>query len=222
MRAVRTPETNVTLTLPGGTEKNDLPAQRINAYNPDLGQTEKDARPAFESHWEPSPDERRALAAGAQIALIVHGDGHPPVSVGVTDPGDDRVELVDRSLVNGALGALYAALETKARHALAEIADQGGAGLGVDDLIPDASRFIEVFDAALNELIAPTAEPTEQIPGVEGPTDEQIAELERKIESGDGTRPCDLCGAARSPDDRIPCSACGKLDRDPEDGPVDA
>ena len=60
MKVVRTPKTNVEFTLPGGGEERTLPATRIAAYDPELGQTEDDAHPAHETVWRPDDGERRA------------------------------------------------------------------------------------------------------------------------------------------------------------------
>lgn len=37
----------------------------------------------FISAWLPTPDELRALNAGAPVYLFIYGNGHPPVYVGV-------------------------------------------------------------------------------------------------------------------------------------------
>lgn len=50
------------------------------------------------SVWEPSPEDRAAIAAGANIALDVWGM-HPPVEVSVTEErgvGEDAPELRER------------------------------------------------------------------------------------------------------------------------------
>ena len=39
--------------------------------------------PAVWSYWEPSPEERAAIAAGAPVRLSCWGTVHPPVSLGV-------------------------------------------------------------------------------------------------------------------------------------------
>ena len=39
--------------------------------------------PAVWSYWEPSPEERAAIAAGAKVRLSCWGMAHPPVSIGV-------------------------------------------------------------------------------------------------------------------------------------------
>jgi hypothetical protein len=43
------------------------------------------------SRWEPTPEERRAIAAGAPIWLSVTGRGHPPVNLEVVSPFDEPV-----------------------------------------------------------------------------------------------------------------------------------
>lgn len=37
----------------------------------------------FETHWEPTFDERKAILDGARIILRVMSPGHPPVALGV-------------------------------------------------------------------------------------------------------------------------------------------
>lgn len=108
MRSIKTPSCNIVLKLPGGTDLNDLHATRIHAYDPNLGETEADAHPAFESEWALEPEERRRLAAGATLTFVCHGDGHPPVSFTVGAPGENaRAELLDADHVNRALAALF-------------------------------------------------------------------------------------------------------------------
>ena len=41
--------------------------------------------PVMKSVWVPSPEERAALAAGANIALLIVGTRHPPVGVALAD-----------------------------------------------------------------------------------------------------------------------------------------
>ena len=81
----RTPSSNVTFFLADGNEDNDLWLERIEDSN---GNT------VLHSVWQLSNEEREAIAAGANIELNVWGEGHPPVSVGVTSEpigkaGDD-------------------------------------------------------------------------------------------------------------------------------------
>jgi hypothetical protein len=115
MKPVRTPEANVTLTLPGGTQDNDLPACRAMLYNQDLGETEKDAVLGFVTVWQPDEHEARQLEAGACIELTVWGKGHPPVAVSVTKAIVPERELIDRGHVDRALGYLYGVLQDTLR-----------------------------------------------------------------------------------------------------------
>jgi hypothetical protein len=41
--------------------------------------------PVMKSVWVPSPEERAAIAAGANIALLIVGTGHPPVNLSLAD-----------------------------------------------------------------------------------------------------------------------------------------
>lgn len=71
MRPRRTVTSDQVYRLPGGTEDNDLwvtnyPADEVSG-------------PAIGSTWELTPEERAAIAAGANIELVVWGTGHPPV-----------------------------------------------------------------------------------------------------------------------------------------------
>jgi hypothetical protein len=76
MRPVETPFTNVTLTLPDGTEENDLPAERaVDGLN----------RACFITTWKPDAFELAQLRRGAAVRLVVWGEGHPPVALSV-DP----------------------------------------------------------------------------------------------------------------------------------------
>jgi hypothetical protein len=43
------------------------------------------ALPVMKSVWVPSPKEREALAAGANIVLVIVGIAHPPVQVTLAD-----------------------------------------------------------------------------------------------------------------------------------------
>jgi hypothetical protein len=60
--------------LPGGTEDNDL---WVTTYGPDMG------GPALGSVWVPTDEERKEIADGANVELITHGEGTPPVSMRV-------------------------------------------------------------------------------------------------------------------------------------------
>jgi hypothetical protein len=71
----RTHFSNKVFRLVGGTEDNDLWVEK----------TTSDDGPCIRSVWEPTDDERRRIAAGENIYLVVWGDGTPPVALGVTD-----------------------------------------------------------------------------------------------------------------------------------------
>lgn len=73
----------------GGSEDNDLPYRIIKDMNP---QSPVFGHPIIESVWEPTPEERLAIAAGQNIQLhiwaVKNDDGQmsqPPVSLAVTD-----------------------------------------------------------------------------------------------------------------------------------------
>lgn len=85
MRAVRTARSNFVWTGPTP-DIGDLHA----TVDRDVGRTT--------SVWEPTPEEREAIAAGANIALGVYGL-HPPVMLYVTDEqgvGEDAPVLQER------------------------------------------------------------------------------------------------------------------------------
>jgi hypothetical protein len=62
--------------LPGGTEDNDLWVQRL---------TDADNFPVLRSVWEPSDEERKAIAEGGSVELLVWAGQYPPVAVSTTD-----------------------------------------------------------------------------------------------------------------------------------------
>lgn len=145
MKPIKTPKSDVTLTLAGGTEDNELHAQRVLVYDTDLGETEKDARLAFESIWMPDEAEARKLEAGAAVTLRVWAirteDGsytQPPVSIGVTDAVVPERELVDKGTVDFALGQVYGALQ--------EWAVKEGL-----DRMPEAGTFVDWWIEAMKE-----------------------------------------------------------------------
>lgn len=70
MRPRRTAMSTIVLRLPGGSEDNDLWAT---TYGPDEG------GPCIGSTWELSDEERRQIADGANVELVVFGISHPPV-----------------------------------------------------------------------------------------------------------------------------------------------
>lgn len=76
MKPRRTVLSDTVFRLPGGNEDNDL---WVTTYGEDQG------GPCIGSTWELTDDERAAIAAGANIELIVWGTGHPPVAVRTCD-----------------------------------------------------------------------------------------------------------------------------------------
>jgi hypothetical protein len=74
MRPRRTHISNSVYRLAGGTEDNDLWVYI---------DTHADGSPLVRSCWEPTDEERQAIADGANVELIVWGTGHPPVAMDV-------------------------------------------------------------------------------------------------------------------------------------------
>lgn len=80
MKARRTVRTDRVLHLPDGTEDNDLWFY-VETFDDDvLGECK-----AICSVWVPSDEERKAIAAGENIRLIVFSGQHPPVTIDTTD-----------------------------------------------------------------------------------------------------------------------------------------
>ena len=75
MKPRRTVESQSVLRLPGGNEDNDLWF--------DLKEAEGGGH-VICSTWEPSDEERAAIAAGENIELIVFSTAHPPVLIRTT------------------------------------------------------------------------------------------------------------------------------------------
>lgn len=176
MRAIEHPQSNVKLTLPGGTEANDLHAQRFMAYDPALDETPSDAKPAFESHWAPDDDERARLSAGAPIVLQVHGEGHPPVAVGVAMIDTPPV-IYEHAHVFRALGLLYAEIDNRIAQSTAAL--NAGAALNAETVgMPDPDSFIVAFEKALTE--------TRELPADAPAGDETDPRTEADNDSGGG------------------------------------
>lgn len=77
MKPRRTHFTNQVFRFPGGNEDNDLWTYQLD--DRELGM------PIICSVWEPSEDERAAIARGENIRLCVWGGGMPPVAIDLTD-----------------------------------------------------------------------------------------------------------------------------------------
>lgn len=73
MKARRTHLSNCVFALPGGNEDNDLWLTREEAGEDVY----------LRSTWVPTDEERKAIADGANVELIVWGAQHPPVAMGV-------------------------------------------------------------------------------------------------------------------------------------------
>lgn len=86
MKPRRTIRSNSVFRLPGGTEDNDLWVRK---------EIDSEGRPVISSTWQPSDEEREAIAAGANLELIVWGTGMPPVSLGITTELLGRPEATD-------------------------------------------------------------------------------------------------------------------------------
>lgn len=149
MKPIRTPECNLTLTLPGGTIDNDLPASRVLLYDSEAGETVEDAQPVIETLWMPDEDEARRLEAGAAVRLRVwSATSQPPVSLTVTDAVVPEAETISRGHVDRALGHLYGELCDAAKRAIDDH-DADAIGLDVHSVIPEASDFADLWVAAV-------------------------------------------------------------------------
>ena len=78
MRPIRTPDTDLVFKLRGGTEENDLPAERVET-------PEGPGAAAVVTVWDLDSEERAAVAAGAMIRLTIFDGLIPPVALGVED-----------------------------------------------------------------------------------------------------------------------------------------
>lgn len=77
MKPRRTHTSDKVFRLAGGTEDNDL---WVTTYDDE----EDDTPPALGSTWELNEDDRAAIAAGANLELVVWGTGHPPVTLRIS------------------------------------------------------------------------------------------------------------------------------------------
>lgn len=194
MKSIKTEHSDVTLTLPGGTEDNDLPAQRVLVFNTDLGETEKDAKLAFESLWMPDEAEARRLEAGAAVILRITGQVHPPVSLSVSQAVVPERELVQRSTIDTAIGKLYADAK-----AWIEAAVEAG----VDPVMPSdvfSQLWVDAMRAAQG-VPAPEQNGTPPVRNTPDGTPERRACLEAGghfwsgfDEERERSLPCERCG----------------------------
>lgn len=161
MKPIRTPDCNVTLTLPGGTEDNDLPAQRAMLYDTSIGETQSDARLGFVTRWMPTEDEAKRIEAGAAVELTITGGAHPPVMLTVTDAVLPGADLVARIRVEKALAKLYADLKARAgagieatenawKERYGDLHDAWDADELHAAVLPDAATFADLWANALD------------------------------------------------------------------------
>ena len=76
MKARRTHFTTRVFVLPGGNEDNDLWVYDV---------ADNEGHQVIASVWVPTIEERRAIAAGENIRLLVWTDRMPPVAMDTTD-----------------------------------------------------------------------------------------------------------------------------------------
>jgi hypothetical protein len=105
MKPIPAPDTNLTLTHPDG--GGDLPACQCIF----TGEDGDNYQHGYETTWQPSLGETRALANGAPVVLQVWGQAHPPVNVTVGEPADDAVALIPVPIVDDAIRNLRADLD---------------------------------------------------------------------------------------------------------------
>lgn len=138
MKAIPFPAQNVVLTLPGGTDANNLPA----AHGVDNAD-----EPMFETHWQPDPTERDAIAAGADILLWVWGTRHPPVGMATADPAGEVLALPSQHITL-AIGWFYITL-AQAGHLHGEDDDR----LLDDERQITAPEFLELWTKAVHATV---------------------------------------------------------------------
>jgi hypothetical protein len=75
MKQVRTIRCRRRFVLPGGTDRNDLWVEERRGEH---------GEPVLSSTWQPTDEEREAIAKGANVELCVWGEGTPPVYIGTS------------------------------------------------------------------------------------------------------------------------------------------
>lgn len=118
MRPIEVNGSNLRLVLEAGEAgkpERTLPATRLKTYDPDRGETEKDAVDAIATAWQPSGGELKALVNGALVELVVTGSDHPPVTLKVGEPPEEgqKVRLLEADVVDRAVGAHFAILSKR-------------------------------------------------------------------------------------------------------------
>jgi hypothetical protein len=78
VKPIKTPHTTTMFKLVGGGPENDLPVEQ--GFNGG-----KEDEPVLRSTWELTDEERRIIAEGGMIELVIFGVGTPPVAIHVVD-----------------------------------------------------------------------------------------------------------------------------------------
>jgi hypothetical protein len=76
MKPVRTAFTNMLFKLEGGTDENDLPAEKTH---------DADEKDVLVTTWEVTPQEAQEIVKGKRIELVVWGEEHPPVALRIEE-----------------------------------------------------------------------------------------------------------------------------------------
>ncbi len=76
MNRVQHPSNNAVLGAPADWDQKQLPCGAC-----PVTRTEVDGLPVVVSYWQPTAEEKAAIAAGAMVALWVVGTSMPPVSI---------------------------------------------------------------------------------------------------------------------------------------------
>lgn len=101
MRPIKTPLCNFTFTAPASAEPGsvgDLHCHRGDGFTM--------------SWWQPSNEERAALAMGAIVQFQVMGHGHPVVSLGVTAPQSEAFKMPEMDLLQAVATSCARTIET--------------------------------------------------------------------------------------------------------------
>lgn len=105
MSPVKTAACNFTFTAPAEAEPGtvgDLHCHRADGIT--------------SSFWEPSPEERAALAMGGLVAFQFFGNGHPVVALGVIRPDPTNYEVPKQELAEAVAVSCARAIETSGMH----------------------------------------------------------------------------------------------------------
>ena len=118
----------------------DLPFERV---------VDEAGQAAIETTWQPEDGERRALANGAPVRLLVWGLAHPPVAVQVGEPAENAVPLVGEGEAGAALAFMYTRLAGFVAEQLAGEALEHGVAPPAEELVPDVETFLRWWQRGL-------------------------------------------------------------------------